>query len=641
MAKHLSPGVLALLVAQVACTAEAPSASPPPIAPELAAVVRTIVEPPGTHCASGGTAVQAGLDRNRNGVLDDAEVTSSTYVCSPSSQVLLLRGEAEPPGANCPLGGVAVKAGLDANANGVLDEAEVDKVQYQCGAAAPTLPAVLTRTALEPAGARCPTGGRRIDAGLDRDANAVLGDAEVEQSSWVCGPGPVLTRTITGQVPDCVGSATLVSAGMDADGDGLLADAEVQSSFTLCSPTVYGFTVQTQADLDYLAAHVRLVIGDLRVTHSELTSLSLPLLAVSGSILIQDNLSLADAVVHPLALGGDLVLARNPVLASIYTDIGLGNHAPMAGSLTVEDAPLLKFFYMQSPRLGGAFTLRRTGIEFLALDSLLEVGGDLILEANDALTSAAARHIGLIGGDLVLRGNDAMVAPFDWSTFIGRPSPDHSGDTVIGGEIVVSDNARLVSLSYIPAISARGVRITGNPALEYVAFYYLVAITGDWIISDNATLTHFGSSSDPLQVVSGSIRIERNPKLVATPGLVGVREVGGQVLVADAPELDYLFMPCLVWAEQILVRDTGLRWLGPGPADAYAPTLTRLEYLQSLVLLRNPRLYDLRLPILDRVYELTVHESPLLPSCQAAALAQRTGASLVSLVGTDDDATCP
>lgn len=45
---------------------------------------RSSAEPAGAHCAHGGTRFEAGLDLDRDQVLDDAEVTRTDYVCRPA-----------------------------------------------------------------------------------------------------------------------------------------------------------------------------------------------------------------------------------------------------------------------------------------------------------------------------------------------------------------------------------------------------------------------------------------------------------------------------------------------------------------------------------------------------------------------------
>lgn len=47
--------------------------------------VRITPEPSGSHCAGGGLRVESGIDANSNGVLDDAEVDGLGYVCNGAS----------------------------------------------------------------------------------------------------------------------------------------------------------------------------------------------------------------------------------------------------------------------------------------------------------------------------------------------------------------------------------------------------------------------------------------------------------------------------------------------------------------------------------------------------------------------------
>jgi hypothetical protein len=70
-------------------------------------------------------AVHTGIDENRNGVLDDAEITDTTYVCDPSTTTLIRRDPIA-AGLECPAGGVAIRAGIDDNGNGTLEDDEID-----------------------------------------------------------------------------------------------------------------------------------------------------------------------------------------------------------------------------------------------------------------------------------------------------------------------------------------------------------------------------------------------------------------------------------------------------------------------------------------------------------------------------------
>jgi OmcA/MtrC family decaheme c-type cytochrome len=113
-------------------------------APGLGALVKTSAEPAGGNCAAGGTKVEAGLDANANGVLDAAEITSTAYICNgdagANGLAMLVRTTAEPAGVNCPNGGRKIEVGLDANGDGILQDAEVAPASttYVCNGAAAT-----------------------------------------------------------------------------------------------------------------------------------------------------------------------------------------------------------------------------------------------------------------------------------------------------------------------------------------------------------------------------------------------------------------------------------------------------------------------------------------------------------------------
>jgi hypothetical protein len=48
-------------------------------------LVRVDDEPQGANCKYGGTAIHTGVDSDHDDALDDAEITSSQYICLTSS----------------------------------------------------------------------------------------------------------------------------------------------------------------------------------------------------------------------------------------------------------------------------------------------------------------------------------------------------------------------------------------------------------------------------------------------------------------------------------------------------------------------------------------------------------------------------
>ncbi len=140
MPRTISPGrrasraaVFALWALAAACsTPPEPEPQPQPASPNT--LVRLDAEAPGAHCASGGTAIRTGPDSNGNGSLEDDEVieAQTRYVCEQFAS--LVEVVAEPPGANCRNGGSVVRVGPDRDRDGVLDASEVTSSQYVCDA---------------------------------------------------------------------------------------------------------------------------------------------------------------------------------------------------------------------------------------------------------------------------------------------------------------------------------------------------------------------------------------------------------------------------------------------------------------------------------------------------------------------------
>lgn len=105
------------------------------------------IDPGGAECAQrGGVSIQQGIDKNKNGKLDDTEVTSTQVVCEgpgtdPGSLVTITM---VPEGsATCPYGGTTISTGLDNGdgggtaGNGVLEAGEVDQSATTCSGPAP------------------------------------------------------------------------------------------------------------------------------------------------------------------------------------------------------------------------------------------------------------------------------------------------------------------------------------------------------------------------------------------------------------------------------------------------------------------------------------------------------------------------
>lgn len=222
----------------------------------LNALVLTSAEPAGSRCAAGGVRIDAGLDTNRNGTLEAAEIATTQYVCGSGAGTdglsTLVLMQDEPAGANCPSGGKRISAGLDADRNGVLAVGEVSATAYVCngangstGAAGADGKASLISTSAEPAGANCATGGLKINAGIDANGNGVLDVAEVSSTNYVCngtngaagsnGRNSLIATTTEPAGANCANGGLRIATGLDANGNGVLDAAEVASTAYACN----------------------------------------------------------------------------------------------------------------------------------------------------------------------------------------------------------------------------------------------------------------------------------------------------------------------------------------------------------------------------------------------------------------------
>ncbi|MEP6876787.1 MAG: sialidase family protein [Burkholderiales bacterium] len=108
----------------------------------------------------------------------------------------LALASAQSAGLVCPTGGTKIEAGLDANASGTLDASEVGSTQYVCNSATGTAGATGTTGATgltslilmtaEPAGSTCAYGGSKISVGIDSNSSGALDSSEVTSTGYVC-----------------------------------------------------------------------------------------------------------------------------------------------------------------------------------------------------------------------------------------------------------------------------------------------------------------------------------------------------------------------------------------------------------------------------------------------------------------------
>ncbi len=159
----------------------------------------------------------AGMDTDGDGKLDEGEIEEEAVVCNGADGADGMDGDEGPagtPGAGGPRGadglrsllevadatgcgvegGVLVRAGLDANGDGVLQPAEVSEEREICNGTSGRPGEILLLEQQLLVGSVCPEGGKVLHVGRDTDGSGVLEVDEIESSLTHCngcGPGRV------------------------------------------------------------------------------------------------------------------------------------------------------------------------------------------------------------------------------------------------------------------------------------------------------------------------------------------------------------------------------------------------------------------------------------------------------------------
>lgn len=194
-------------------------------------------------CEFGGVITQVGLDTNNNRVLDPSEVTSTAVNCN---EVMIVDGKTtlsrtRVAGTSaCQFGGFYLDMGLDDNRNGTLETAEVDNTQLICNGH----DGYNSLTRYESySGAVCGSaGGYRIHTGLDTNRNGTLETLEVTHSNYICNGerGEVglsmLVETVDYSGFQCgTNGGVEIRSGLDTNRDGSLQSGEITRRSYVCN----------------------------------------------------------------------------------------------------------------------------------------------------------------------------------------------------------------------------------------------------------------------------------------------------------------------------------------------------------------------------------------------------------------------
>lgn len=212
------------------------------------AVYRMAAAAPTTACPAGGIVVNSGIDTNANGVLDASEITSTQSVCNGVSGVSTLIATAVEPvnSTNCPSGGTKIMAGQDVNANNTLDSTEVQSTAYVCNGA---------------------TGAQGLQG--------TVGPVGISGPAGPAGPqgapgtnGYNSLMAVVAELPgsNCTYGGTRITSGLDLNRNSSLDSTEVTSTTYTCNGAginwvdVAGTTFQAVSNTGYMADNASQVV---------------------------------------------------------------------------------------------------------------------------------------------------------------------------------------------------------------------------------------------------------------------------------------------------------------------------------------------------------------------------------------------
>ncbi len=590
-------------------------------------LTRLASEPGGANCALGGHAVHTGLDINDNGVLDDDEVTTTTYACTTSVPGVLLSVRDEPPGANCAEGGKAYRAGHDLNGNDALEDSEVTSEAYGCASSETVLTRVREQ---EPRVFPCHEGGSRVEAGQDVNGNGELDDSEVRASTILCVPNDAVRVRLTPAPPNlaCPTPNTQVDVGTDVNQDGVLSTNEVADTLFVCQPlhTLMGdHHVRGEVDLAVLGGISR-IRGNLTFSTEALQQAVLPdLLQVEGTLEVLDT-SLARVEMPSLRfVGSALTVARNPALQTLT--LGSSGLGPLwvQGQFSLVSNPAL-------PTLTGVSAVTPRSSILIKDNANLDGGSftyvaehlaSITLEDNAKLSTLPFRNLQWLGGSLSLVRNPSLV--------------NLSGTVLqkVGGDLLVQDNESLTSLSGMPELESVGgtLGIRSGPNLRSTTGLTALAQVGVLAFENNPVLESIEAFPELKRVTHG-IRIDGNATL---HGLWQFRSLQhlGFLVVRNNPALARLqgFSDLQTMTTLSLENNASLTDLSD---------FSSLRTLEELNILSHEGLVRLDLHRLEAVTRsFAVTENPSLPNCLAVSLAARVIQGYAAEIrGNDTTATC-
>jgi hypothetical protein len=354
----------------------------------------------------------------------------------------------------------------------------------------------LVRLEAEAPGDHCPLGGTRVLAGPDANRDAVLQDAEVAETSFVCGAAPSGCTTLPGSYTIRNGwdLGNLVAAGCTSltgdlvvDAPGLAAEVRIPALTEVRNLRVIGNDLLTGLSLPALAT----VRGELRVEgNPALAALSLPALAtVEGPLGVVGCPALAALDLPALAAAGGL-----SVVAAGVTSVSLPRLAAAGGGVSLQADPALAAVDLPVLASGLVEVLGCQGLAALQLPAL-EAGG-LNLQEVPALAKLAAPRLATSNPTVVV--GTAL-------TSLDLPA------LVEGASLQVHRSPHLAALALPRLARLTDLVVLELPALQALSLPALAEVSGSFTVMQDATLSTIDLPALP--TVGQYVNVIDNPAL--------------------------------------------------------------------------------------------------------------------------------
>jgi hypothetical protein len=246
-------------------------------------------------------------------------------------------------------------------------------------------------------------------------------------------------------------------------------------------------------------APVELITGDLVIRGTALRAVDIPLLqGVLGSVIIEDNTSLASVSIPELGYVGSLAIERNPALTGVrlFAEV----RSPGDGRIVVVDNDALT-----------SLSVRSADIDALEISDNAGLGS-LRIEARTTRSIAVARHAAMTRLDVV--GHDGALTVAD------MPALDTLGlTTTRSTALSLRRNDALTSINLLWQESIGDLEVEANAGLRDISMPALTSVTGRFDVRSNSALPRCRLERllAQLAVAPAAIALDGNDKSPCTP----------------------------------------------------------------------------------------------------------------------------